>query len=94
VGPSLKIIDVDLLKVFEKINLEFMPLGWISCVVVIITAAVGAGCLILRNEGGTFPTTKLLTSMTKLEKAGNENESALSVIGILISLMSMACWVS
>ena len=93
VGPSLKIVDVDLLEVFEKIDLEFMPLGWVSCVVVVVTAAVGASCLILRNEGGTFPTTKLLTSMAKLERPVT-NDSALSMIGVLIGLMSMACWVS
>jgi hypothetical protein len=77
VGPSLEIVEVNLLKVLEKVDLEFVPFGRTSCVVVFLIAIVEAGCLVLRDESGTLPTTKLFASATKLEMAGDERIGAI-----------------
>jgi hypothetical protein len=71
VGLSLEVIKVNLPKILEKIDLELMPFCGIGGDVVLLTAIVGTGCLILRDEGCTFPTMKLFARTTKLEKAGD-----------------------
>lgn len=76
-GPSLEVVEVNLLKIFEKIDLEFMPFCGTGCVVVLLTAIVGTGCLILRDKSCTFPTAKLFASTTKLEKVGDERIGAI-----------------